>query len=111
MADDHVNVTFHANEHGTGFIAKAALGGAYDPGDMIEIDRAIRHMPVVVKHLEAKANEMLQLIEKRDDFRVIVSKGGKSRARAYVIPANNGGIHLELADAVLLKAAIAMQGR
>lgn len=111
MADDHVNVTFRAATGGAGFIAGVALGGAYDPGDLVEIDRAIRHMPVVVDHITKKANEMRDLIEKSHDFRVIVSTGGESRARAYVAPANNGGIHLELADSVLLKAAAQMEGR
>jgi hypothetical protein len=110
MPDDGVNVVFTANEAGTGFVGTAALG-AYDPGDMIEIDRAIRHMPVVVAYITAKANECKDLIEKSDDFRVIVSTGGESRARAYVAPANGGGIHLEMADSVLLKAAVSMEGR
>jgi hypothetical protein len=108
VADDHVNVTFRAG--GAGFIADVALG-AYDPGDLVEIDRAIRHMPAVVDHITKKANEMRDLIEKSQDFRVIVSTGGESRARAYVAPANNGGIHLELADSVLLKSAAQMEGR
>ena len=67
--------------------------------------------PAVVAAITKKANEMLSLIEKSDDFRVIVSTGGESRARAYVAPRNNAGIHLELADSVLLKAAAAMSGR
>ena len=50
-------------------------------------------------------------IEKSDDFHVILSTTGESRARAYVAPANDGGIHLELADSVLLKAAASMTGR
>ena len=107
MADE-VNVLFHAGA--TGLVASTVLGG-YDPGNLVEVDRAIRHMPAVVAHITAKANEMLELIEKRDDFRVIVSAGGEARARAYVAPRNNAGIHLEKADSVLLKAAAAMEGR
>lgn len=110
MADDVVNVLFTAAGNGMGFVGTASIGG-YDPGDLVEIDRAIRHMPVVVSHLDAKANECKDLIEKSDDFRVIVSTGGESRARAYVAPANNGGIHLEMADSVLLKAALSMGDR
>ena len=110
MADDDVSVLFHANASGTGFTATPTLG-AYDPGNLVEIDQAIRHMPAVVAHITAKANECLNSIEKSDDFRVIVSTGGKSRARAYVAPRNNAGIHLELADSVLLKAALGMQGK
>ena len=105
-----VNIAFTAGASGRNFVAGASLG-EYDPGDMIEIDRAIRHMPLIVDHITEKANEMLGMIEKSGDFRVIVSTGGESRARAYVAPANNGGIHLELADSVLLKAAVAMEGR
>jgi hypothetical protein len=111
MPGGGVNVIFTAAAGGGGFVAAASLAGGYDPGDMIEIDRAIRHMPIVVNHLVAKANECKDLIEKSDDFRVILSTGGESRARAYVAPANGGGIHLELADSVLLKAAVAMDGR
>jgi hypothetical protein len=109
MAED-VNVVFSVNSAGSGFNATPTLG-EYDPGNLVEIDRAIRHMRIVVDHLEAKANECLGLIEKSEDFHVIVSTGGESRARAYVAPANGGGIHLEAADAVLLKAAVAMEGR
>jgi len=110
VADDFVNVIFTANQSGTGFVGTASLG-EYDPGDMVAIDQAIRHMPAIVEHITKKAEECRQLIEKSDDFRVIVSEGGKSRARAYVAPANNGGIHLELADSVLLKAAVSMTGK
>lgn len=35
----------------------------------------------------------------------------KQRPRAYVAPANNKGIHEELSDAVLLKAALGMAGK
>ena len=109
MPEDGVNVVFSVNSGG-GLSASPTLGG-YDPGSLVEIDRAIRHMPAVVAYLEKKANECLGLIEKSDDFHVIVSTGGESRARAYVAPANGGGIHLEAADGVLLKAAVGMEGR
>jgi hypothetical protein len=107
MAD---GVVFSVNSSGSGLSASPTLGG-YDPGDMVEIDRAIRHMPAVVDYITKKAEECLELIEKSQDFRVIVSTGGEGRARAYVAPANGGGIHLEAADSVLLKAAVAMDGR
>jgi hypothetical protein len=110
MADDDVNVTFRASASGSHFVGDVSLG-AYEPGNLVEIDRAIRHMPAIVDHITKKAHEMLGLIEKSQDFRVIVSTGGASRARAYVAPANNGGIHLELADSVMLKAAAAMEGK
>lgn len=108
--DDGVNVVFSVNESGSGFTGTPTLG-VYDPGDMIRIDRAIRHMPAIVNHITKKANELKDSIEKSDDFKVIVSTGGESRARAYVAPANGGGIHLELADSVLLKAALSMEDR
>ena len=108
--DIDVNVTFKASESGKGFSAEVNLG-PYEPGDLVEIDRAIRHMPGVVAYLEKKANEMLGMIEKSEDFRVIMSTGGESRARAYVAPANGGGIHLEMTESVLLKAAASMAGR
>jgi len=104
-----INVIYSAGAAG-GLVASPVIGG-YDPGNLIEIDRAIRHMPAVVAYITKKADECRSLIEKQDDFRVIVSTGGESRARAYVAPDNGGGIHLELADSVLLKAAMAMAGR
>jgi hypothetical protein len=103
-------VVFQVNSGGSGFTASPTVGD-YNPGNFEEIDRAIRHMPAVVAYLEKKANEMLGLIEKSNDFHVIVSTSGEQRARAYVAPANGGGIHLEAADSVMLKAAAAMQGR
>jgi hypothetical protein len=109
MAEDDVNVVFQVNSGG-GLSATPTLG-EYDPGNLVEIDRAIRHLPTVVAYLEKKANEMLGLVEKSEDFRVIVSTSGEQRARAYVAPANNGGIHLEAGDSVLLKAAVNMAGR
>jgi hypothetical protein len=110
MADDDVQVVFSVNSGGSGFTATPTIG-EYDPGDLTKIDQAIRHMPAVVAYLEKKANECKGLIEKSDDFQVIMSTGGESRARAYVAPANNAGIHLEAADSVLLKAAAGMEGK
>lgn len=111
MADgsEFGDVVFQAN--GNKLTASVSVGGEYDPGDLVDIDRAIRHMPAVVAYLQRKAEECRGLIEKPDDFRVILSTGGESRARAYVAPANDAGVHLEAADGVLLKAAIAMQGK
>jgi hypothetical protein len=108
--DDTVNILFRASVSGRRLTAEPVLG-EYDPGNLIEIDREIRHMPLVVDHLRDKAKQMLDMIEKKEDFRIIMSTGGVSRARAYVAPANNGGVHLEMADSVLLKAAASMQGR
>lgn len=110
MAEEDLNVVFQISENGKSLTATPTLG-EYDPGNLVEIDRAIRHAPAVVDYLRKKAEECRQNIEKSDDFHVIVSTGGESRARAYVAPANAGGIHLELADSVLLKAAQSMEGR
>ena len=109
MADD-LNIVFSVADGGQSFTATPTLG-EYDPGNLVDIDRAIRHMPAVVDYLAKKAEECRNNIEKADDFRVILSTGGESRARAYVAPATDGGIHLELADSVLLKAAASMTGR
>lgn len=110
MADeDFVNVTFRASGYGR-FTATPNLG-EYDPGDLVEIDREIRHMPLVLERIQKKANEMVDSIEKSEHFHVIMSTGGESRARAYVAPKDNAGIHLEMADSVLLKAAAGMQGK
>ncbi len=57
MADDF-EVTFHANEAGTGFTAEPVFAGDYDPGDLTKIDQAIRHMPAVVAYITKKAEEM-----------------------------------------------------
>jgi hypothetical protein len=105
-----VNVVFSANDGGKSFTAEVTTG-PYDPGNLVEIDRAIRHMPAVVKYITKKAEECRASIEKSDDFHVIVSTGGEGRARAYVAPANDGGVHLELGDSVLLKAALSMEGK
>jgi hypothetical protein len=110
MADDDVQVVFSVNSAGTGFSATPTLG-VYDPGDLTKIDQAIRHMPGVIAYITKKAEECRAMIEKSDDFHVVVSTGGESRARAYVAPANDAGIHLEAADAVLLKAAAGMEGK
>lgn len=108
---EDLEVTFSVGQSGKALSADPHLAGDYDPGDLTEIDQAIRHMPAVVAYLTKKANECKDTIEHSDDFRVVVSTSGESRARAYVAPANNAGIHLEAADSVMLKAAAAMEGR
>lgn len=72
--------------------------------------RAIRHSPQVVAHITALANLMLGSIEKDQHFKVVVQNDpNTSRPRAYVAPADSAGVHLELTDSVILKAAAAMQ--
>lgn len=89
------------------------VSGAYDPKITPEIDRKIRNMPGIAQHCYNKA---IQLARETGspNFEVILSynaEGGQSRPRAYVCPKNNEGIHEELSQAVLLKAAMAMAGR
>lgn len=80
----------------------------YNPGKGIE--RRIRHMPVVVDHITKKAEELVERTGS-DNFKVVVqNRKNTTRARAYGAPANNVGIHEELSEHVLLKAAISLQG-
>jgi hypothetical protein len=75
-----------------------------------EVLRAIRHHPSVVAHLDAKAEEMLEMIPKNQHYKVTPA-GGPERARTYVSVADSAGIHLECINSSLLKAAVAMAGR
>lgn len=94
-------------EHPPGFNAE----GEYDPGDLREIDKAIRHLPGVVAYARKKAEQMIEMTGS-SNFEVIVSDNPENtRARAYGAPANNQGIHEELSEHVLLKAAINMEGK
>ena len=111
MADNDVNVVYSDAGLSRKGITAEVVTGDYDPGNLVEIDRAIRHAPWVLRRLKKSANDCLGLIEKSHDFHLIVSEGGESRARVYIAPANDAGIHLELADSVLLKAAVSMEGR
>lgn len=87
------------------------VGGDYDPGISEHVDRAIRNMPAVVAYCEQKARELLAATGS-ENFEVVVSKrAGQQRPRAYVVPKNDKGIHEELSQAVLLKAALGMQGK
>ncbi len=75
-----------------------------------EMHRKIRHSPQVVAHLKKKAQEC-QSIAGENFETGVQNDGGTTRARAYIRPANGDGIHEELSDSVLLKAAAAMRGR
>jgi hypothetical protein len=98
---------FGVSESGFGL----SVAGAYDPGITPEIDRKIRNMPMVVEYINAKAHELLSAVGS-DNFEVILShKPDQQRPRAYVCPSNNKGIHEELSEAILLKAALGMAGR
>lgn len=85
--------------------------GQYDPGITAAVDKEIRHMPIVLAHMIAKANQLLSATASRN-FRIIVQADSQTqRPRAYVVPANSKGIHEELKNAVLLKAALGMAGK
>lgn len=82
--------------------------GEYDPGVTQEVDRAIRHLPIVQKYIK----DVAQLLKQRAGVNFeVVHGGGPSRPREYVAPANNEGIRDELKDAALLKAALGMRGK
>jgi hypothetical protein len=82
--------------------------GEYDPEITKEIDAAIRHLPIVQKHCDDMAK--LTQVQAGYNFGVLKA-GGPQRYRSYVRPINREGIHEELSYAVLLKAALSMQGK
>lgn len=97
---------FHVNESGSGF----SISGEYDPGISPEVDKKIRHMPGVVAYINVMAHVLLDRTGS-ENFEVILSDSpDNQRPRAYVAPANDTGIHEELSQAVLLKAALGMAG-
>lgn len=106
MADES-SPMYMPDAGGTGL----TVSGEYDPGISAEVDRKIRNMPGVIEHITKKANELLASTGS-GNFDVLVSaKPGQSRPRAYVRPINSAGIHEELSQAVLLKAAMGMAGK
>jgi hypothetical protein len=93
------------------FALKVGSDEPYDPKILEEVDRQIRNMPMVKAYLKGKANELKSLVGSKN-FEVIMSTAeGQSRPRAYVAPSNHDGIHEELSEAVLLKAALGMSGK
>lgn len=90
---------------------KVLAGQDYDPGITPEIDKAIRHMPdVILKMLEKAA--LLRHSTGSPNFEVITqSRADTQRPRSYVVPSNREGIHEELSQAVLLKAALGLSGK
>lgn len=90
---------------------KVDMTGDYDPGITEEIDRQIRHM-VPVKMATAEKAAMLKRATGSGNFDVLfVENPSGQRVRAYVYPKNREGIHEELSQAVLLKAALGMSGK
>lgn len=88
---------------------KVDMSGDYDPGISVEVDRQIRNMLQVRGYCAGKARELLAATGS-SNFEV-VHGGGPSRPREYVVPKNRDGIHEELSQAVLLKAALGMTGK
>ena len=85
-------------------------GVEYDPKITHEIDRQIRHMPAVIERMLERAGQLRR--SAGENFEIIISANPKQqRPRAYVVPKNDKGIHEELAQGVLLKAALGMSGR
>jgi hypothetical protein len=93
-----------------------------------EQHRQLRHLPMVVEHITAKANEMLAMVNdmclselkskkwqtrpKTGHFGVQVSDSpDNTRPRAYVHPVDGHGIRIEMTHHVLLKAAAMMGGK
>lgn len=86
------------------------MTGDYDPGITPEIDKRIRHMPIVILAMLEKA-ATLRRRTGSPNFQIITqSRADTQRPRSYVAPSNHEGIHEELSEAVLLKAALGMSG-
>lgn len=82
--------------------------GRYDPGITDEVDQKIRHLPVVLERCRSEAMR-LQSAAGDDNFDIIESVDpANKRPRFYVAPSTSLGIHQELSQAVLLKAALGM---
>lgn len=87
------------------------VDGEYDPEITPEIDKVIRNMRVVVERCNEQAHQ-LRRETGSENFEVVLSyRESQQRPRAYVCPKNSKGIHEELSQAVLLKAALGMAGR
>lgn len=87
------------------------MTGSYDPGITAEVDRRIRHLPVVIERMLERA-AMLKNATGSGNFTIVSqTRHDTQRPRAYVAPNNDQGIHEELSQAVLLKAALGMAGK
>lgn len=83
----------------------------YDPGITAEIDKRIRHMPGVILYMLTKAAMLKNATGSKNFIIVVQADPNTMRPRAYVVPSNDEGIHEELSEAVLLKAALGMSGK
>jgi hypothetical protein len=102
----HVGTLFTVSDSGD-FIDMTP--GVFTDKDLVAIDQAIRHLPIVQQTLEHYAREILKQVGE-DDFEIVVSHA-KSRIRVFVLPKTSNGIRREMKDSVLLKCAMSMQGR
>lgn len=101
-----------AQYDGTKLQAVEVEGGRYNPGDLQEIDKAIRHMPGVVEYMVTKAQQLIQSTGAESEFVVVLQNEPQTqRPRAYAAPNTSDGIHLELSEGVLLKGASSMEGQ
>lgn len=90
---------------------KVDMTGDYDAGITEEIDKAIRHLPVVVEAAMQAAATLKNSVGSPNFELIIQARPDTARPRVYVVPKNNKGIHEELSQAVLLKAALGMAGK
>jgi hypothetical protein len=90
---------------------KVSMTGEYDPGITAEIDRRIRHMPQVIERILEKAAQLKNSTGSGNFEIYSQTRSNTQRPRAYVAPKNREGIHEELSQAVLLKAALGMSGQ
>lgn len=98
---------FHVNASGE----LTMTPGGYDPGITREVDHKIRFMQVVQNHCRQRARE-LHGRAGSEHFDIVESTNEQhSRPRFYVVPSDREGIHEEISQAVLLKAALGMAGR
>jgi hypothetical protein len=103
----HVGTLFTVDSSGTGL--DMTPGSTFTDKDLVAIDRAIRHLPIVRQTLEAKAREILKQVGDTDFEAVVSTKG--DRVRVFIAPKTSKGIHDELAHAVLTIASLSMQGK
>ena len=75
----------------------------------------LNHHPAVVAQITALAQKIADhanIGHKEGDFGIHVQNFPHSRhARAFALPMNGGGIHLELTQSLLLKAVASMAGQ
>jgi hypothetical protein len=96
--------------HASGDHLSMTVGG-YKPGITKEIDDDIRFMRVVQNHCRQRALE-LQGRAGSEHFDIVESTNERhSRPRFYVVPSDRVGIHQEISQAILTKAALGMAGR